>query len=74
MSGLIASIVINNDKKKEWKLPDKKLKMELVQWEIMEKCINRKKYLLEEYDCFIKSEKIFNQETCFNHGKLKNIL
>lgn len=52
-----------------WMLPDKKLDIDLLEWKTMEQCIGRKKYLVENFNCYKKSKFIYNQESCFNMGK-----
>jgi len=73
MLGLMASlnILVADASAGKWFLPNKKLQIELVEWPVLEACLGRKEYLVEDFNCYEKSEDIYDQETCFAKGKIK---
>ena len=76
MLGVMASlnILAAEAKPDEWYLPGKELRIELVEWDVITKCLGRKEYFVESFNCFKKSSDIFDQESCFANGKYSTII
>jgi hypothetical protein len=69
MFGLITSLqIMREEEAKNWMMPGMALKMELVDWPVIDKCIGRKSVLNKKFNCFARTDKIWNKATCFMHG------
>ena len=61
--------LISEDNESQWELPEKTLNYELIEWRVMEKCLGRMDILNEKYNCFKKSDDIFDQGSCNDNGE-----
>lgn len=69
MFGLITSLqILKEEEAKNWKMPGMALEMELVDWPVIEKCIGRKSILNQKFNCFARTDRIWNKASCFNNG------
>ncbi|CBY24206.1 unnamed protein product [Oikopleura dioica] len=69
MFGLITSLqIMREEEEKNWKMPGMALKMELVDWPVINKCIGRKSVLNKQFNCFARTDMIWNKASCFKNG------
>ena len=72
MLGLMTSLKIHllDDDEDEltWRLPEESLEIEYVEWDVMQRCIDRSDYYIENFNCFEKSWNIYDQKTCSDNG------
>ena len=50
-------------------IPNVPLDYELIEWEVLDSCLVRQKYLVDNFNCYYHSKEIKDMESCFAHGK-----
>ena len=64
----IAKKIIKMDEN-NWKLPNIQIEYDLIEWSVMEYCLARIDDLNKKYNCYDKSDDIFDYNTCSKKGK-----
>lgn len=59
--------------KDNWRLPNKKIEYDLIDWNVMEYCLAKIDQLSEDFNCYDKSDSIFDYDTCTKRGKLDSL-
>ena len=70
--GIAKKIIEENEN--NWKLPNVAIEYELIGWHVMEYCLARIETLNENFNCYDKSDEIYDYETCSKKGKSLNSL
>lgn len=67
----IAKKIVEEDEN-NWKLPNVAIEYELIGWNVMEYCLARIDILNEKFNCYDKSDDIYDYQTCSKKGKIGN--
>ena len=68
MTSLKIHLLDDDEDELTWRLPEESLEIEYVEWDVMQRCIDRSDYYIENFNCFEKSWNIYDQKTCSDNG------